>query len=287
MNDFNFSAGDRVAGADELLPENVYGHTKKVQLFREAIERFRRGRVDQNLNILDIGCGSGYAVTRFLHTPLDRVTGVDMFEPNIDYANANYARRGIEFLCVDANTLSVAGRRFEFVVLADVLEHLDDPASVLKLAASLLAPEGRILVTVPNGIGPFEQESALANVPILGPLLLKAVDLFVAFLDKTLFKGVWTAAVNRIPKDLPYNIENGHVQFFRRKEIEALLRSTGLEIVQSANLSFLSGPFSNYLLAPFAGFCAWNTRTADKLPAALASAWYFECKLHRQVQSHQ
>lgn len=287
MNDVKLSAGDGAAGADALLPENVYGHTKKVQLFREAIARFRRGRVDPNLNILDIGCGSGYAVTRFLYTPLDRVTGVDMFEPNIAYANANYTRQGVEFLCIDATTLSVEGRRFEVVVLADVLEHLDDPASILKLAMSLLAPEGRILVTVPNGIGPFEQESALAKIPMLGPLLLKTVDLFVALLDKTLFKGVWTAAVNRLPKDLPYNIENGHVQFFRRKEIEALLRNAGLEIVQSANLSFLSGPFSNYLLAPFAGFCAWNTRIADKLPAALASAWYFECKLDRQVQSHQ
>jgi SAM-dependent methyltransferase len=37
------------------------------------------------------------------------------------------------------------------VVCSEVLEHLDDPAVVLRKAVSLLAPGGRLIVTVPGG----------------------------------------------------------------------------------------------------------------------------------------
>ena len=42
------------------------------------------------------------------------------------------------------------GRRFDVVVFADVLEHLRDPLPVLRRAATLLAPGGAVLVSVPN-----------------------------------------------------------------------------------------------------------------------------------------
>jgi 2-polyprenyl-3-methyl-5-hydroxy-6-metoxy-1,4-benzoquinol methylase len=77
-----FSTGDYLF--KELLPENVYGHTKKVRLFREAIEHFRAVSNKNSLRILDIGCGSGYAVTRFLGKAGDYVMGIDMYLPNIE-----------------------------------------------------------------------------------------------------------------------------------------------------------------------------------------------------------
>jgi 2-polyprenyl-3-methyl-5-hydroxy-6-metoxy-1,4-benzoquinol methylase len=42
------------------------------------------------------------------------------------------------------------GRRFDTVVLAHVLEHVDDPAVVLAVAMRHLAPDGVLLVDVPN-----------------------------------------------------------------------------------------------------------------------------------------
>lgn len=282
MHDFN-SPRDGVTIGDgylyeKLPPENVFGHTKKVRQFRVSIERLRRESRKGPLRILDIGCGSGYAVTRFLGKAGDDVLGIDMHPPNIAYAENKFGRQGLRFACMDAHSLSSDGQVYDVVVMADVLEHLDDPASILAAAAELLAADGRLLVTVPNGRGPFEIESALSRTPFLGPTLLKITDLSVAALNKTVMKGTWSRMAASTPNDLPYNIDSGHVQFFSKPEMIKLLYGAGLEVAGSGNISFLSGPFTNYLLAPSQMFCGWNAHVADHLPHWLASAWFFECR---------
>jgi 2-polyprenyl-3-methyl-5-hydroxy-6-metoxy-1,4-benzoquinol methylase len=262
---------------EALLPENVFGHTKKVMLFREAIERLRAASKKRSLRILDIGCGSGYAVTRFLGKTSDHVMGIDMHPPNIAYAKKHFSHSSLHFSCMNAQSLFSNGEVFDIVVMGDVLEHLDDPASILKIAVELLTPDGRLLVTVPNGRGPFEIESALSRVPFLGQGLLKLTDFFVAVLNKTIMKGAWSKVAAVAPKDLPYNIESGHVQLFAKDNMVNLFKGAGMQIASARNISFLSGPFTNYLFSPYEGFCAWNSKVADQLPSWFASAWFFEC----------
>jgi SAM-dependent methyltransferase len=179
---------------------------------------------------------------------------------------------------MDAQALSNAGEVFDVVVMADVLEHLDDPASVLKIAVELLAPDGKLLVTVPNGKGPFEIESAFSKLPLMGSGFLKLLDLFVAVLNKTVMKGVWSRISELTPKDLPYNIDSGHVQFFLKDDLLKLFHRVGLRVTNLANGSFFSGPFTNYLFAPSQRFCNWNARFADHLPSSIVSSWFFECR---------
>jgi 2-polyprenyl-3-methyl-5-hydroxy-6-metoxy-1,4-benzoquinol methylase len=282
MHDFNTPQDGVTLGDgylyEELPLENVFGHSKKVRQFRVSIERMRRESRKGALRILDIGCGSGYAVTRFLGKAGDDVLGIDLHPPNIAYAENKFGRNGLRFSCMDARSLSSNGQVFDVLVMADVLEHLDDAASILATAAELLAADGRLLVTVPNGRGPFEIESALSRIRFLGPALLKITDLSVAALNKTVMKGTWSRMAALTPDDLPYNIDSGHVQFFSKTELNKLFNGAGLEVVGSGNISFLSGPFTNYLLAPSQKFCGWNVRVADDLPYWLASAWFFECR---------
>jgi 2-polyprenyl-3-methyl-5-hydroxy-6-metoxy-1,4-benzoquinol methylase len=267
-----------LASLSPLLPENVFGHTKKVRLIRAAVEAYRAEAGLAHLSILDAGCGSGHAVTRFLASPTDEVLGVDLHAPSIDYAKARLESERLRFQCVAVESLALHGRTFDIIVMADILEHLDRPQDALRTAAALLTATGRLLITVPNGWGPFECESALARMPVLGPALLKGTDLLVAFLNKkTRLRGAWTAALASAPCGLPYNDDSGHVQFFTRRRIAAQISASGMRIMASRNLSFLSGPFTNYLWSPSAAFCHWNARVAERLPAWLASAWFFEC----------
>jgi 2-polyprenyl-3-methyl-5-hydroxy-6-metoxy-1,4-benzoquinol methylase len=246
-------------------------------LFREAIERLRAASKKRSLRILDIGCGSGYAVTRFLGKTSDHVMGIDMHPPNIAYAKKHFSHSSLHFSCMNAQALCSNGEVFDIVVMGDVLEHLDDPASILKIAVELLTPDGRLLVTVPNGRGPFEIESALSRVPFLGQGLLKLTDFSVAVLNKTIMKGAWSKVAAVAPKDLPYNIESGHVQLFAKDNMFNLFKDAGMQIASARNVSFLSGPFTNYLFSPYERFCAWNSKVADQLPSWFASAWFFEC----------
>ena len=263
---------------DTLPSENVFGHAKKVRLIRSSIDRMRHEKGRQGLRILDIGCGSGYAVTRFLGRIGDNVLGIDMYPPNIHYAATHFVKEGLSFICVDAPSFSGIGKLFDVVVMADVLEHLADPSTMLKNAVELLAPSGRLLVTVPNGRGPFEIESAIGRVPFVGPTLLKLTDIFVASLNKSILKGMWSRAISVLPNDLPYNKDSGHLQFFSRSGLIELMNSKGLEVVRFHNLSFLSGPFTNYILSPWRAFCLWNARISEHLPPWLSSAWFLECR---------
>jgi len=259
-----------------LPRENVFGHTKKVMLFRAAFAELRDQR--EGITILDVGCGSGYAVTQHLGEPSDDVLGIDLYEPNIAYATSNYSRKGLRFECRSAETLNATRQQFQAVVLADVLEHLDDPLLVLKECSRLLEPNGILLITVPNGFGPFEFESAIARCPFIGAVLVKITDWVIAALNKFgPLRGKWTEALAETPADLPYNAESGHVQFFTQRRLAALLGAAGFKIVARENLSLFSGPFSNYMFAAFSRFCRWNVHVADFVPASLASGWLLKC----------
>jgi ubiquinone/menaquinone biosynthesis C-methylase UbiE len=260
----------------ELARENVYGHTKKIILIRAALDTLAN-RMGRELNVLDVGCGNGSAVTRYLSHTGGSVLGIDLHEPSINFAQENYGGKGINFSVSRAEDLSVKEMGFDAVIFADVLEHVEDPGILLRNVRKIISPNGRVYVTIPNGFGPFEFESMISRIPFLGPLLVKVTDVFVAILNKLIFPGIWDAVVKG--EDVPYNEDSPHIQFFTIRKFNDLISVCGFTSVQQHNLSFLSGPFTNYIFAPSAGFCHWNTEIAAKLPGWMASAWFFELKL--------
>lgn len=268
----------------ELPPENVFGHRHKVECLRASMDRLRS--VERpNLRVLDAGCGSGRAVTRYLARVGDDVLGIDMHQPSIDYAQRHFGQDHLRFICADLSTLPDVEGAYEVIVLADVLEHLDDPEAVLSAAVKRLAPGGMVLASIPNGRGPFEIESAIARLPLIGALLIRVTDLTVALLNKLVFRDLWTKAAQAAPANVPYNAESGHVQFFTQRRITTVLRNVGLQVPLIRGLSFVCGPFTNYFFGPSARFCNWNVRVAQKLPLSVVSAWYLECRLPAVAQS--
>ncbi len=258
-----------------LLRENVYGHKKKVGLLRDVLERLRPAAPGP-LRVLDVGCGNGSAVTQFLAVDHAQVLGIDRHQPSIAYARQHFGSDAVQFREQLAEDLLQENARFDAIVFADVLEHVDSPRLLLDCARRLLNPGGRVLVTIPNGHGPFELESALSRT-WLGNKLLRIVDLGVAVLNKFIFRGAWTRVVEATA-DVPYNHESGHVQFFTRRAFRRVAREAGFDVVEARNLSWFCGPYTNFVFAPSQLFCRWNTAIADHLPAFLASAWFFELR---------
>ncbi len=256
-----------------LPRENVFGHAKKTRLVLAALGRLR-AELGRSLDVLDVGCGNGEALTRFLASAGDRVLGIDTHGPSIEYATRNFGTALLEFRQQEAELLLSEGRSFDAILFADVLEHLKEPAGVLQAAVRLLKARGRVLVSVPNGYGPFEIESWLSTLPLLGPASLWAVDHLVAVLNRFVVPGAWTEVVT--PADLPYNEDSGHVHFYTRRRLLALAGEAGLELVGGTGLSWLSGPYTNYLFAPLRSLCDLNARSADFLPLFMLSAWFFE-----------
>lgn len=95
--------------------------------------------------VLDLGCGDG-RIGELLRRAGHYVVGVDAV------AHDGVDRRVDRFVRADLNAGIPAevGHGFDAVLAADVIEHLVDPQSVLESTLRLLAPGGRILVSVPN-----------------------------------------------------------------------------------------------------------------------------------------
>lgn len=97
---------------------------------------------------LDIGCGSGSAlgVAQALGW---RAAGVE-----VDAAAAAQARRFTEEVHVgDVLSAPFERERFDVVTAFHVLEHVPDPVAVLRRMLGWLAPEGMLIIEVPNAGG--------------------------------------------------------------------------------------------------------------------------------------
>ncbi len=97
--------------------------------------------------VLEIGCGAG-ELGRLLKERGCFVAGVELVPEA-----AEAARRHLDQVVtadVEADGLPFAPGSFDAVIFADVLEHLIDPWRVLREAAGLLAPGGRVIASVPN-----------------------------------------------------------------------------------------------------------------------------------------
>jgi 2-polyprenyl-3-methyl-5-hydroxy-6-metoxy-1,4-benzoquinol methylase len=116
---------------------------------RTCLNRFKvtarlcRGRV------IELGCGEGNLTSRIRDRQLD-VTGVDISRAKIRRAREEHP--DIPFLQEDIRKLELPAEEFDTVVIAEVLEHVNEKVGteILAKAWSLLKPGGRLIVSVPN-----------------------------------------------------------------------------------------------------------------------------------------
>ncbi|MGA2723068.1 MAG: class I SAM-dependent methyltransferase [Bryobacteraceae bacterium] len=92
--------------------------------------------------VLDIGCAGGY-LAEILAQRGFSVTGIDL--PGTPHPS------GIHFVAADLDRgLPVLDASFDYIVCADVLEHLRQPERLLRECRERLAPGGALIASLPN-----------------------------------------------------------------------------------------------------------------------------------------
>ncbi len=119
-----------------------FWHVGRREILKEAI--FRSGIGVKNLNILDVGCGTGGNI--ILLKEFGRVTGLDSSEEALKFAKG---RGFTQLIQANATKLPLPDNAFDLVSVLDALEHIKDDSGVIREARRVLRPGGLLLITVP------------------------------------------------------------------------------------------------------------------------------------------
>jgi len=154
--------------------------------------------VGANRSVLDIGCGDGY-FSRELSKKDNRIVGIDMLSsPHEVTAFEEYIQADLNDRRLNLQSLT-GGRRFDFVLLQDVLEHLNRPEDLLRACRDVLTPPGLVLISLPN----------VANITVRASLLMGRFEYTErGILDRT------------------------HVKFFTRKTARQFVHENGFDVIE-------------------------------------------------------
>lgn len=182
----------------EIYPSNYYSFQAgsrgpvlrmKEWLDSRYLQRILRRLPGNELHVLDVGGGAGRLLNlvRSLDSRVRFTQVVDL-----DPAAGEAAREaGHAYECGRVEEFA-SDRKFHLVLMLNLIEHVEAPRAVLQNVASLLAPEGLVVIKTPN----------------------------MDALDARIFRATYWAGLH-VPR---------HWTLFTRGSFEGMLPSTGLEV---------------------------------------------------------
>jgi 2-polyprenyl-3-methyl-5-hydroxy-6-metoxy-1,4-benzoquinol methylase len=103
--------------------------------------------------VLDIACGPGLLCRKIRSAvPGTAVTGVDFSSYTLERNAERDRALAIDYRHLDIRTsLHSLNQLFDVVIMCEILEHLDDPATIVRDATSLLKDGGLFIASCPHG----------------------------------------------------------------------------------------------------------------------------------------
>jgi ubiquinone/menaquinone biosynthesis C-methylase UbiE len=134
----------------EFTGERVVPDQVNPDLWSEHLARYAfAARYAVDRRVLDCGCGTGYGSAELAQEAAD-VTGIDISEEAIEYAQLNYGRPNTRYVAGSCLDLAFPAASFDLVVAFEVIEHLSDFRRFLEECARVLTPDGLFIVSTPN-----------------------------------------------------------------------------------------------------------------------------------------
>ena len=115
------------------VEENITNdfHLRRIELTLQLLKlATKQNQNDEDLRILDIGCGQGYITNRIkVECPKAEVSGLDYSLSAIEYAKDHF--EGSDFIVADAYKPPYVHKYFDIVICNNLWEHVPDPLFLL------------------------------------------------------------------------------------------------------------------------------------------------------------
>ena len=116
-------------------PDEELGLNAPLRLLYGCLhKRLKKNGFTNNHKLLDYGCGKGLFLLYLKEKGFKHGYGYDPYGEPDDLGDASVLKNG----------------PFDYILLSDVIEHVEDPRALLRILDSLLAPGGRIMIGAPN-----------------------------------------------------------------------------------------------------------------------------------------
>lgn len=204
--------------AEELhkhAPPNWYNESLKVDPLQKLWHNRRFDEVtkliepNKNAKILDIGSADGtFSKVILEKSQAKELTGIDVVETSVNWANKHWKKnKKMKFAVGDGHKLEYKSNFFDAVFILEVLEHVHDPARILKEVKRILKKGGYGVFLVPS--------------------------------DNLLFKIVWFLWLHFYPRGWVW--KDTHIQTYKNDYLAKICRRVGfkIEIDKKFNLGML------------------------------------------------
>jgi len=208
--------------------DRIFTQYSEEEGFENVLLKYKTSEVlrfIQGPSILDIGCGVGF-LARILAGQVERVVALDGSPVKIERARRINAAANISYVCAMIEAWTPPSP-FGTVVATNVLEHVPDAGAFLRRCREMLAPGGRLVVTVPNALG-------------LHKRIGRAMGLIDDFYALT-----------------PADLAKGHQRVYDRQLLEVEFEATGFALVHSGGI--LLKPLSHRQME------SWDAPVVDAL----------------------
>ncbi len=102
--------------------------------------------VGENMDILDVACGTGVMFDYYLGRNVSSVTGIDISPEMAKIADGKYEKDcRVQVICGDVEETAF-DRKFDVIVVYNAFPHFPDPRRLIKTLSGLLKENGRLTV---------------------------------------------------------------------------------------------------------------------------------------------
>ncbi|MFQ5823408.1 MAG: class I SAM-dependent methyltransferase [bacterium] len=215
---------------------------------------------EKKVKILDIGCGTGNVTIPLGLIENSEVLGIDIHQPTLNIAVEKNSLPNVKFKFEYLQNCNI--NDYDYIILTEVLEHIDNYQAILEYIAMHAKKDMSLLITIPNGFGPFE----ISQQPLY---LMRKIGL------SPLINTVKRLLGKKEPYSLNY--EKPHVNFFTIRSLRKALIRNGMVITRFKKAYVFAPIIETYLpFIPLDTIAKIDNTLAQILPAFIVSGWYFK-----------